>query len=139
MNNNNTNTGKTIYMKEWFYRKNYSGYGEYAQHFCSVQKETEKAFQVRLYSLESAYTHICWVPKSCTVATEEEFAAEITGAEQRQAEFEARRQERYEEACKAYAELIAYAQKMGVKGVREGLRRETIERKIQNAGYPLPA
>ncbi|MBP5782743.1 MAG: hypothetical protein J6W04_04305 [Bacteroidales bacterium] len=125
-------------MKEWFWSKQgYGTYGPYCEHVCTVNRETERAYQVVVFVKNSSF--VCWVPKSCTVATFEEMTEETINAEERKAEYEKRRQERYEAACKEYAELIAYAQKMGVRGVREGLRRETIERKIQNAGIPLPA
>jgi hypothetical protein len=125
-------------MKAWFYDKNnYGFYGPYSGHICFICKETEKAYQVIVFVEENSFN--CWVPKSCTVETEAERDAEAVANEQRKAEYEARRQERYEQACKAYSELIAYAQKMGVRGVREGLRKDTIIRKIQEAGIPLPA
>ena len=137
--NENYNPNKSFYMKEWFWRKNQydEKYGPYCEHKCFVAKETEKAYQTVVFVKNNSFT--CWCPKSCTVATFAEMNEEATNAIIRQAEYEARRQERYEAACKAYAELVAYAQNLGIRGVREGLRRETIERKIQEAGYPLPA
>ena len=137
MKNTVKNNIETVYMKEWFYRKNHSDLGSYGEHVCLVLKETEKAYQVSL--LGEILSRTTWVPKSCTIATVEERDAEALEAEVRQAEYEARREARWQEACQKYAELIAYAQKLGVRGVREGLRRETIERKIQAAGFPLPA
>ena len=136
--NNNTNEIKTVYMKEWFYSKNsYNAIGPYCDHSCTVCKETEKAYQVVVVCKNNSW--VCWVPKSCTVATFEEKLAEDINADVKRAEYEASREARWEEACRKYAELIAYAQKLGVRGVREGLRRETIERKILNAGFSLPA
>ncbi len=127
-----------VYMKEWFWSKNgYESYGPYCEHAAFVGRETEKAYYLEVIVQNNNFS--CWCPKSCTVPTLAEMNEEANNAIQRQAEYEARRQERYEAACKAYAELIEYARKLGVRGVREGLRRETIERKIQNAGYPLPA
>lgn len=143
MKNNNANTNNTepkkVWMKEWFYSKNQyeEKYGAYSEHTCFIAQETEKAYKVIVFCKNSSFN--CWVPKSCTVATFEEFNQEAIDAEQRKAEWEAKRQERYEAACKAYADLIAYAKAHGVQGVREGLRRATIEQKIINAGIPLPA
>lgn len=136
---NNTNEIQKVYMKEWFYRKNQydEKYGPYCEHACFVSKETEKAYQVKAVSKNRSWN--CWIPKSCTVETYAEMNEEAENAEQRKREYESRRQERWEEACKAYNDLIAYAQKMGVRGVHEGLRKDTIIRKIQEAGVPLPA
>lgn len=136
--NNTTNTNTKVYMKAWFYEKNgYGEYGPYCEHACFVRKETEKAYQVEVIVKNFSFT--CWIPKSCTLATLAEMVDDAIANEQRKAEWEARRQERFEAACKAYADLIAYAKANGVRGVREGLRRETIEQKILNAGLPLPA
>ena len=143
--NNNVNNNiekieqKRVYMKAWFWNKNQyeEKYGPYCEHACFVCKETEKAFQVIVFVKNNSFN--CWVPKSCTVATFLEMNEEAKNEIKRQEEYEARRQERFEAACKKYAELIAYAKANGVRGVREGLRRETIERKIVNAGLPLPA
>ena len=124
---------KIVYLKNWFFNKYYAG--DYANHFGLVIKETEKAYQIVLTLGMDVSDVKTWVPKSCTIRTKEELDAEIASA----AEWEAKRQAKYEEACKAYQELIAYAQKMGVKGVREGLRKDTIIAKIEKAGIPLPA
>ena len=129
--------GNEIWMKEWFYRKNYSEYGEYVSHVCYIVKETEKAYRVHMYNMSNGAE--IWIPKSCTLGTVDEMISEAREAEKRQLEWEAKRQARFEAACKAYAELIEYARANGVRGVREGLRRETIENKIKAAGLPLPA
>ena len=134
MNNSNYfDSNAVVYLKWWFFNKNYTG--AYAEHFGLIVKETEKAYQIILTLGLDAADIKTWVPKSCTVKTEAEFQAEIAAM----AEQEARSQARWEEACKAYKELIEYAQKMGVKGVREGLKKDTILRKIEQAGVPLPA
>ena len=138
---NNTNTTvepKFFYIKEWFWSKNqYEDYGAYCEHKAFVVKETEKAYKAIVFCQNNSFN--CWVPKSCTLATLAEMSQEAEAAEQRKAECEAKRQERWEAACKAYNDLIAYAKAHGVRGVREGLRRETIEQKIINAGIVLPA
>ena len=123
----------TIYLKNWFFKKNYSG--NYEEHFAVVVKETEKAYQVVLTRGLDEYDVKTWVPKSCTLATEEEFKAELIQV----AQMEAYRQAKWEEACKAYKELVEYAQSMGVKGVHEGLKKETILKKMEKAGVALPA
>ncbi len=142
-NTENTNTTATVepksfWMKEWFWSKNeYGSYGPYCEHTCFVLKETEKAYKALVFCKNSSFS--CWVPKSCTLATFAEMCEEAEDAEQRKAEWEAKREARWQEACKKYNELIAYAKAHGVRGVREGLRRETIEQKIINAGIALPA
>ncbi len=127
------NFENVVYLKNWFFKKNYAG--DYENHFGIVIKETEKAYQIVLTLGLDACDVKTWVPKSCTIRTKEELDAEIALA----AEWEAKRQAKYEEACKAYQELVAYAQKMGVKGVREGLRKDTIIAKMEKAGVALPA
>ena len=122
-----------VYLKYWFFSKNYSG--DYAKHFGVIVKETEKAYQILLTLGLNESDVKTWVPKSCTLQTEAEFAEELAKV----AEYEAKKQERFEAACKAYRDLIAYAQAMGVKGVREGLRKDTIIAKMEKAGVPLPA
>jgi predicted transcriptional regulator len=124
---------KVVYLKWWFFNKYYSG--AYEEHYGLIVKETEKAYQIVLTLGLDAADIKTWVPKSCTVRTDEELQAEIKAL----AEQEARSQARWEEACRKYSELVEYAQRMGVKGVKEGLRKETIIRKIEQAGIPLPA
>ena len=139
-NTNNTTANvepKSFYMKEWFWSKNYEAYGPYCEHTCFVAKETEKAYKALVFCKNDSFS--CWVPKSCTLATFAEMCEEAETAAQRKAEWEAKRQAKWEAACKAYNDLIAYAKAHGVRGVREGLRRETIEQKIINAGIALPA
>ena len=52
-------------------------------------------------------------------------------------EYEKNEQEketRFEEGCKKYEQLIAFCKDNGVKGVRNGMRKETILNKISNVG-----
>ena len=119
----------TVYIKEWFFKKNIAE-SCWDGHYAEVIKETEKAYQVRV-AINGDYWCKTWVPKSCTLTHEEYLEAVETAA--------AKANERWEAACKAYQELIAYAQQNGVRGVREGLRKETIINKIKAAGIPLPA
>lgn len=142
MNNNGNNNNKieTVFVKEWFMAKikmDNNGWG-FKNNSGEIVRETAKAYLLKMeaYTIDGEFEGFLqiWAPKSCTVETPEELDQE----NQRQNEYEAKRQERYEAACKAYQELIEYAKKMGVKGVREGLRKETILRKIQNAGVAVP-
>ena len=63
-----------------------------------------------------------WVPKSCTM-TKEEYEATLI-----------EEKKRFEEGKVAYEKLVAWAKDQGVKGVRVGLRKETILKKINEAG-----
>ena len=118
--------------------------------------ETEKAVKLRIvidyYNVEKFGTHEVWVPKSqlrngeptewiTSVKTDEvvrrggEFShwedadgvvIPVAGAAERQAKFDA--------ACRAYDALIERAKAAGIKGVRKGLKRATIEAKLTAAG-----
>ena len=133
--NNNANTEiKTVYIKKWFLLNLKSEFHYNLNFFTNqadVIHETEKAYKVLIEcsSIDGEWdgTKSVWVPKSCTM-TKDEYLAEIEASKKR-----------FEDGCKVYQELIAYAQKMGVKGVREGLRKETILRKIEAAGVAIPA
>ena len=142
MNNNvnSNNEVKTVFVKEWFMSKikmENNGWGFWGNSG-EVVRETAKAYLLKMsaYTIDGEIDGFLqvWAPKSCTVETMEELENEA----RRHNEYEIKRQERFEAACKAYQELIAYAQAHGVKGVREGLRKETIIRKIQNAGVAVP-
>ena len=55
------------------------------------------------------------------------YRAEKTAKELEQ---EAAQEARFEAGCKAYEELLARAKALGIKGVRVGMRKATIEAKI---------
>ena len=118
----------TVYLKNWFFNKKYTC--GYETHECFILQETEKALKVACYV--NAYRQVIWVPKSCVLWSAEDRDADAVN-------YEAEQQKRWEDACKAYKELVAYAQKMGVKGVREGLRKDTIIEKMKQAGVEIPA
>ena len=125
-----------VFLKEWFYKKSVRE-DYWNNHHCVVIRETEKAFQVQVYTNGSFWMKT-WCPKSCCLMSAEEYSNAIDEAEQKQAEWEAKRQERFEAACKAYNDLIVYAVSNGVN-VRSGMRKETILRKMASAGVALPA
>ena len=125
-----------VFMKEWFYKKTIRE-DYWNNHYCVVLKETEKAFQVNVFT-DGFLWMKTWCPKSCCLMTADEYSNAIAESEQKQAEWEAKRQERFEAACKAYNDLIAYAQSKGLK-VRSGMRKETILRKMEAAGVPMMA
>ena len=117
-----------VYMKDWFFEKKKKEYS-YISIFnngSEVVDETEKAYKlyVEYESVDgerSGFTNI-WCPKSCALS-EEEHKKEMNNEYQR-----------YENGCKAYESMIEFAQKNGVKGVRTGLRKTTILKKIHEAG-----
>ena len=125
-----------VFMKEWFYKKTIRE-DYWNNHYCEVIRETEKAFQVQVFT-NGSYCQKTWTPKSCCLMSVEEYEKAIAEAETKQKEWEAKRQERFEAACKAYNDLIAYANANGVK-VRSGMRKETILRKMEAAGVPAMA
>jgi len=124
-------------------------------------KETEKAVQVKaiidLYDVEKSITRTVWLPKSqirngrptewIIERKREDLALEAPlhaggfniwfydadGNEIETVE-EARKAERFEAGCKNYDRLIQLAKDNGIKGVRVGLRRATIEQKLTAAG-----
>lgn len=120
-----------IYIKEWFFNKIQSEHRNlhFFYSYGSINKETEKAYQVFLEytTIDGEYDgeKLVWVPKSCTM-TEEEYKKEIEEQEKR-----------FEEGCRRYEELLAFAKENGVKGVRKGMRTETIKRKIAEAGIKV--
>ena len=138
MNNktNNNKNAQIVFLKDWFFKKSVRE-TYWDNHYCVVLKETEKAFQVEVFT-NGSYDMKTWAPKSCCLMSVEEYSKAIEEAEAKQAEWEAKRQERWEAACKAYNDLIVYANAHGVK-VRVGMRKETILRKMENAGVPMMA
>ena len=118
----------TVYIKEWFMgnikrdNRNYF----FNTRKLEIVRETEKAYQgfIACGTIDGEWDgdKLIWVPKSCTM-TEEEYQAEQDAA-----------QKRFEDGCKAYEQLIAFAKANGVKGVRSGMRKATIEKKLCEAG-----
>ena len=88
--------------------------------------ETGKAYKMELYTESRDGEHdlkfIRYVPKSAT-----ETEAERKKEEKRQ-------EKRYEAGVKKYEKMLAFAKENGVKGVRSGMRKDTILEKIKKAG-----
>lgn len=55
------------------------------------------------------------------------------GMTKKEKKFKKQRERRFEAGKKSYNELINKAKSMGIKGIRVGLRRSTIEKKIKEA------
>ncbi|EOT29502.1 hypothetical protein C805_00086 [Eubacterium sp. 14-2] len=53
-----------------------------------------------------------------------------SGMTQREKEYAQNRQKRFESGAKSYNDLLSKAKSMGIKGVRKGMKRSTIQRKI---------
>ena len=117
----------TVYMKDWFFNKMQAEnrniklwYGA-----CEVIRETEKAYllSVEYASLDGEFggTKNIWCPKSCTMT-----AAEFEEAK-------AEKQERFEAGCQRYEKLVNFA-KSQIKGIRVGMKAETILKKLAANG-----
>lgn len=96
----------------------------YIESIDCVVKETEKAVLLQItfaYTNDIIRTRNEWVSKSCTI-TEEEKKIEEQESERR-----------FEEGCKKYEELLKFA-KANLKGIRKGMRKDTIIKKLNDAG-----
>lgn len=117
-----------LYVQKWFMSKikadnrNFTFFSRAGD----VIKETEKAVLIsfEVSSIDGEWDGVkhIWVPKKCTM-TEAEYQAELEADHKR-----------FEDGCKAYDQLIAFAKANGVKGIRSGMRKSTIEQKMREAG-----
>lgn len=118
-----------LFIKEWFERKLeekniIANCRPYIESIDCVVKETEKAVLLQItfaYTNDIIRTRNEWVSKSCTI-TEEEKKIEEQESERR-----------FEEGCKKYEELLKFA-KANLKGIRKGMRKDTIIKKLNDAG-----
>lgn len=123
----------TVYIKDWFFNKMQAEARNIHLMYGAVEvvKETEKAYQVSVEfaTLDGEYDgeKLMWCPKSCTM-TADEYEKETES-----------QKARFESGCKKYEEMIKFAKDNGVKGVRSGMRKETILAKINNAGLTYVA
>ena len=92
----------------------------------AIVKESEKAvlIEICVESRDGEWDGLrnVWVPKSCFESLEE------------YEKHEQEKEERFQEGCKKYGQLIAFCKDNGIKGIRSGMRKETILNKILNAG-----
>lgn len=113
---------KQVYIKDWFFNK--IKYEERGFHIFNgkfdVIDETEKAYKlsIEMNSLDGEYNKVKsrWIPKSASMS-EEEYKTALND-----------RKTRYEKA-------IDFAKNKGVKGVRKGMKKTTILKKIRDAGF----
>lgn len=119
-----------MHIKDWKKAEIIRENGGYIEEVNGAVRETEKAV---LVSITIGYTSSLWkninvwIPKSAML-TDEQYAEQI-----------AEEQKRFDEGCKRYEKLIAFAKENGVKGVRSGMRTETIMKKIESAGLNFVA
>lgn len=118
-------------IKDWFVKKIETPRGYYLiNEIEQIEKETEKALYVMVHIESVDGEREClfrtWVPKSC-VETFEEYEAERTQAVAR-----------FEAGKEKYAMLVDWAKAQGVKGIRVGLKKDTILAKIAAAGLVAP-
>lgn len=117
-------------VKQWFIDKNFTQDERYVASVSdlSIIRETEKAVLIQFYSDFGKFNK--WVPKSCLM-TEEDFREE-------KARFD-KWVDAFDEGKRRYEELVKFAKENKIKGVRIGLRKQTIINKIKDAGLEAPA
>lgn len=117
-----------ITIKGWFFNKNFNENEKYAiscgAEF-TIEKETEKAILGQWVTDYGKFTK--WIPKSCIMSKAE--AIEIAQAQNKA------QQQRLND----YDNLVNWAKKNGVKGIRKGLKKATILAKIREAGLEYNA
>ena len=115
-----------MYIKEWKIKEIAREYnGGFLEEILGIERETEKAYLLCIawdYTSDLYRTLKVWVPKSATM-TDEEYREE-----------QRKEDERFEEGCKRYENLVAFAKEHGIKGIRVGMRKNTILTKIAEAG-----
>lgn len=121
--------GERVHVKGWFTDKiDMPGYAMRIHEYDSVTivEERGKAYKIAIETESLSGEHDLvierFVPKS-VVMTEREYE-----------KLEDDRAARFEDGKKRYEKMIKFAKENGVKGVRVGLRKETILRKIEAAG-----
>ena len=129
------------------------------KYFAETEKAVKLKIVVDYYNFEKTKSYFCWIPKtqlsengvpgewisSQKAADVNEFmlgGSLVEGWEDadgifykvektaKELEQEAAQEARFEAGCKAYEELLAKAKALGIKGVRVGMRKATIEAKI---------
>ncbi len=124
---------KKIIIKDWFLKKvlvEKFEAGAYLVDIIGVERETEKAYLLKVeigYCSSIEFVTTIWVPKSCTMSVEE-YEAQLK-----------KEADNFKKGCEAYEKLVAFAKANKVKGIRKGLRKETILKKIEEAGLSYTA
>lgn len=111
-------------VKEWFLNKALNNNERFAFRVgdgAFIARETEKAVLVKNMTDWGMVSF--WCPKSCLL-TKEDIERE---------------EKAFENGLKYNESLVEYAKNNGVKGVRIGMRTNTLIEKIKNAGLEVPA
>ena len=118
-------------IKGWFLDKNFSQNERYIINLAMMGdeletlRETEKAVQLRADSDFGNLTF--WCPKSC-ILKDGEVDEEMV-----------RKYQRMEAGLNYNEKLVAFAKENGIKGIRRGMKTQTLMRKITEAGLKIPA
>lgn len=118
-------------IKGWFLDKNFTQNERYIINLAmngdelETLRETEKAVQLRADSDFGSLTF--WCPKSCILKdgkVDEEMV---------------RKYQRMEAGLNYNEKLVVFAKENGIKGIRRGMKTQTLMRKITEAGLTIPA
>lgn len=118
-------------IKGWFLDKNFSQNERYIINLAMMGdeletlKETEKAVQLRADSDFGTLTF--WCPKSCILKDGEVDEQMV------------KKYQRMEAGLNYNEKLVAFAKENGIKGIRRGMKTQTLMRKITEAGLEIPA
>lgn len=120
--------GDHVYIKDWFLDKlELPYYAMKPTWKVQIIEEREKAYKVSIDTEtldgERDLHYTKFVPKSVVE----------TQSQRKKAEKESRK--RYETGKQKYDKMIAFAKEHEIKGVRVGLKKETILEKIRKAGF----
>jgi len=129
-----SNSQTSIYITHWIHERKAEELGRGVRRpigatgLCVIVEESEKAYRVKCEFCTLTgddFTRKIWVPKSQTM-TAEEYEAECQA-----------RAQKFQTAADRYEALVAAAKAAGVKGVRKGMKRDTIIQKMAEAGVDI--
>ena len=119
--------GQEVWVKDWFRDKIDLPAYALPPKKVTIIEERGKAYKVFVDTEtrdgERSVHFERYVPKSVVETDKQHRAAEKAA------------DKRYETGVQKYAKMIEFAKSHGVKGVREGLRKDTILKKLKAAGY----
>lgn len=118
-------------IKGWFLDKNFTQNERYIINLAmngdelETLRETEKAVQFRA---DSDFGNLrFWCPKSCILKDGEVDEQMV------------KKYQRMEAGLNYNEKLVAFAKENGIKGIRRGMKTQTLMRKITEAGLKIPA
>lgn len=126
-------------IERWYLKKLDEDQLEFIDHPATrafIIADTEKSCCVKFYRNKKYYPLIVWIPKSVMGRAEKSEAAKKVCGQiaQKAAERELVRIKKFQTGCERYAKVLAFAKEHKIKGVRSGLRLETLLNKISEAG-----